>query len=46
MKDFTFFNPTRIEFGRGKESHIGRYIKEYGCRKVLVVYGSERIKRD
>jgi len=44
MRDFTFYNPTRIEFGRGKEEHIGQYISEYGIRKVLIVYGSERIK--
>lgn len=45
MKDFTFYNPTRIEFGRGKDEHIGQYISEYRISKVLIVYGSERIKR-
>ncbi|MDR9963566.1 hypothetical protein KIF59_02645 [Enterobacter cloacae subsp. cloacae] len=25
-KDFTFYNPTRIEFGSGKEDTIGAYI--------------------
>ncbi len=45
MKDFTYYNPTRIEFGRGKEKNIGKYIKEYGLSKVLIVYGSERIKK-
>lgn len=45
MKDFSFHNPTRIEFGKGKEANIGQYIAEYGLKKVLIVYGSERIKR-
>jgi len=45
MKNFTFHNPTRIEFGQGKEENIGQYIAEYGITKVLVVYGSERIKK-
>lgn len=45
MKDFTFYNPTRIEFGKSKEENIGKYISEYGVSKVLVVYGSERIKK-
>jgi len=45
MKDFTYYNPTRIEFGKGKEKKIGSYIAEYGLKKVLVVYGSERIKK-
>jgi len=45
MKDFTYYNPTRIEFGMGKEKNIGKYIAEYGVSKVLIVYGSERIKK-
>lgn len=46
MKNFTFYNPTRIEFGKGKEENIGQYIAEYGITKVLVVYGSDRIKKN
>lgn len=45
MKNFTYCNPTRIEFGAGKEENIGQYISEYGIKKVLIVYGSERIKQ-
>ncbi len=45
MKDFAFYNPTRIEFGKGKEENIGQYISEYGLKKVLIVYGSDRIKK-
>ena len=45
MKAFTYYNPTRIEFGKGKEKNIGQYISEYGVKKVLIVYGSERIKQ-
>ena len=45
MKAFTYYNPTRIEFGAGKEKNIGEYISEYGVTKVLIVYGSERIKK-
>lgn len=46
MQDFTFYNPTRIEFGKGKEANIGQYVKEFGVGSVLVLYGSERIKQD
>jgi alcohol dehydrogenase YqhD (iron-dependent ADH family) len=46
MRAFTYHNPTRIEFGQGKEKNIGKYISEYGVKKVLIVYGSERIKKD
>jgi alcohol dehydrogenase YqhD (iron-dependent ADH family) len=45
MKTFTYYNPTRIEFGKGKEANIGQYISEYGLKKVLIVYGSDRIKK-
>ncbi|TDR76464.1 iron-containing alcohol dehydrogenase [Paludibacterium purpuratum] len=46
MDNFTFYNPTRVEFGTGKEQHIGQYLTEYGIKKVLLCYGSDRIKRD
>ena len=46
MKEFTFYNPTRIEFGSGKEDTIGTHIASAGARKVLLCYGSERIKRE
>lgn len=46
MRDFTYYNPTRIEFGKGKENNIGQYISEYDVSKVLIIYGSERIKKN
>jgi len=46
MENFTFFNPTKIEFGTGKEQLIGQHLAEYRVKKVLLCYGSERIKRE
>jgi len=46
MENFTFFNPTKIEFGTGKEQLIGQYLADHGIKKVLLCYGSERIKRE
>lgn len=46
MRDFTFFNPTRIEFGKGKENKIGQYVKASGAESVLILYGSDRIKQN
>lgn len=46
MTDFTYHNPTKIEFGRGKEYLIGRHIATEGITKVLLTYGSERIKKE
>ena len=46
MDNFTFFNPTKIDFGIGKEQQIGRRLAEHGIKKVLLCFGSDRIKRD
>ncbi|MCJ7765060.1 MAG: iron-containing alcohol dehydrogenase, partial [Thiovulaceae bacterium] len=45
MHDFMYYNPTKIEFGRGKENNIGQYIKEAGLESVLLVYGTGSIKK-
>ena len=46
MFDFTFHNPTKIEFGRGKERNIGLYMRKFDAKRILLIYGSERIKKD
>ncbi|MGE4397899.1 MAG: iron-containing alcohol dehydrogenase [Campylobacterales bacterium] len=46
MKNFTFHNPTKIEFGTEKEKQIGSFLAADGVKKALLVYGSERIKKD
>ncbi|MCO6560989.1 MAG: iron-containing alcohol dehydrogenase [Gilliamella sp.] len=45
MHEFSFQNPTRIEFGIDKEKNMGRYMKEFGAKRVLIVFGSDRIKQ-
>lgn len=45
MNDFTYYNPTKIEFGKGKEKNIGTYIKDAGYKSVLLVYGTGSIKK-
>ncbi len=45
MNDFTYYNPTKIDFGRGKENTIGKHIKEAGVESVLLVYGTGSIKK-
>ncbi|KGQ70883.1 butanol dehydrogenase [Chelonobacter oris] len=45
MYEFSFCNPTRIEFGSDKEKNIGRYMKEFGVQKTILVFGSNRIKQ-
>lgn len=46
MENFTFFNPTQIEFGSDREKQIGQHLAAHGVKKVLLCYGSERIKRE
>jgi hypothetical protein len=44
MHDFTYYNPTKIEFGKEKENEIGKYISEFSIKKILLVYGTGSIK--
>jgi NADP-dependent alcohol dehydrogenase len=46
MDNFTFFNPTTVDFGTGKEQLVGQHLAKHGITKVLLCYGSDRIKRD
>ncbi|AXX89279.1 NADH-dependent alcohol dehydrogenase [Arcobacter suis] len=46
MENFSFYNPTKIEFGKEKEKNIGEYIKPFNIKKVLLTFGSDRIKKD
>ncbi|MDX9815038.1 MAG: iron-containing alcohol dehydrogenase [Sulfurimonadaceae bacterium] len=46
MENFSFCNPTQIEFGNDKEKNIGKYISKSGVKKVLLVYGSKRVIED
>ncbi|TDQ56492.1 hypothetical protein EDC45_1897 [Mesocricetibacter intestinalis] len=45
MYQFSFYNPTRIEFGAEKEKRMGEFMAQFGVCKTLIVYGSERIKK-
>lgn len=39
MYDFTFSIPTKVIFGRGVNSRIGKILDEAGISKVLLLYG-------
>lgn len=45
MKNFNYNVSTRILFGRGKINEIGKEVKKYGD-KVLIVYGKGSVKRN
>lgn len=39
MRNFTFYVPTEVEFGKDTEQKVGDLIKKHGGNRVLVVYG-------
>lgn len=39
MKDFNFYAPTQVVFGRKSEERLPQLIQQYGGKKVLVHYG-------
>ena len=41
MKDFHYYTPTEVVFGKESEKEIGRLVKKYGANKVLVHYGGK-----
>ncbi|WP_026582171.1 iron-containing alcohol dehydrogenase [Bacillus sp. J33] len=45
MQNFTFYNPTKLIFGKGQIDQLQKEIPQYG-NKVLVVYGGGSIKRN
>ncbi len=45
MKDFTYYAPTRIVFGKESEEKLPQLIQQYGGKKVLVHYGGGSAKR-
>ena len=45
LKDFNFYAPTRVVFGREAESKIGQLVKSCGATNVLVHFGGGSAER-
>lgn len=45
MKDFIYYAPTKVIFGKESEKKTGALIREQGCKKVLIHYGGESAKK-
>ena len=43
MKNFIYYTPTKIYFGKDEEMKIGKIIKEYNPNKVLIHYGQTSV---
>lgn len=46
MENFTFCSPTEFIFGRDTQKHVGTALASRGATKVMIVYGSGRIKEN
>jgi len=44
LKNFEFYNPTKVYFGKDEVNKVGKLVKEFGS-KVLLVYGKGSIKK-
>lgn len=44
MNNFSFYNPTKLIFGKGQSEQLKQEVPKYG-KKVLLVYGGGSIKR-
>ena len=45
MINFEYFTPTKVFFGKERQKEVGSIINQYGFSKILLHYGSERIKK-
>ena len=45
MKDFVYYTPTKVFFGKDKHKDIGKIIKDYGFDNIMLQYGKDSIKK-
>jgi alcohol dehydrogenase len=45
MKNFNYYTPTKVVFGKDTEQKVGNLIKEQGAKKVLIHYGGQSAEK-
>ncbi len=45
MRDFIYYAPTKVFFGKDKHKDVGKIIKGYGYDKIMLQYGQGSIKQ-
>ncbi|MDF2596998.1 MAG: iron-containing alcohol dehydrogenase [Clostridia bacterium] len=45
MKNFNYYTPTKVVFGKDSEQQVGELVKEQGCKKVLIHFGSQSAEK-
>lgn len=46
MENFNFCSPTEFIFGRDTQKHVGTALASRGASKVMIVFGSDRIREN
>ncbi|MBQ4612630.1 MAG: iron-containing alcohol dehydrogenase [Clostridia bacterium] len=44
MRNFTYYTPTKVFFGKDTHKQIGQIVEDYGFRKIMVQYGKGSVK--
>jgi len=45
MLNFTYYTPTKVHFGKDTHKDVGKIIKDYGFKTIMVQYGQSSIKK-
>ena len=45
MRDFIYYTPTKVLFGKEKHKEIGKIINEFGYNNIMLQYGQGSIKK-
>lgn len=45
MKDFVYYTPTEVIFGRESEEQVAQMVRKHGGHKILVHYGGQSAKK-
>ncbi len=45
MLDFEYYTPTKVFFGKGRETETGEILSNYGYKKIMLIYGQGSIKK-
>ena len=45
MLNFTYYAPTKVHFGKDTHKDVGKIIREYGFKTIMMQYGKSSIKK-
>lgn len=45
MLDFIYYAPTKVHFGKDTHKEVGKIIREYGFKTIMMQYGQSSIKK-